>query len=148
MPLILVVGLPKKGKLCYAHNVMKTREKTYAPRNRTLHLSDEDWCCYRPKLRQVPQYVQLSDIIDSTICQDVFTTLDFLPSQWADLVFADPPYNLTKDFNGTKFSQIAIEEYEAWLDSWISKLPRLLKPTASVYICGDWNEVVPIIRTE
>jgi len=29
--------------------------------------------------------------------------------------------------------------YEAWLDSWLRLCVPLLKPTASVYICGDWR---------
>lgn len=31
------------------------------------------------------------------------------------------------------------DKYDRWLDSWISKMIRLLKPTASIYICGDWK---------
>ena len=31
------------------------------------------------------------------------------------------------------------EKYEQWLDSWVSQLIRILKPEASVYICGDWK---------
>jgi len=26
-----------------------------------------------------------------------------------------------------------------WMDSWLQKMIRLLKPTASIYICGDWR---------
>ena len=29
--------------------------------------------------------------------------------------------------------------YAEWLESWFPKLMRTLKPTASVYICGDWR---------
>lgn len=65
--------------------------------------------------------------------------LDYLPGQFADLIVADPPYNLTKNFNSHTFTATSIEEYATWLDSWIGKLPRLLKPTGALYICGEWR---------
>ncbi len=112
---------------------------TRAPRNRTIVLDAEELGQYRPRLKTVRTPVSLADVMDSTIWQDVTEILDFLPSSAFGLVFADPPYNLTKDFNGTYFGQRTLEEYERWLDSWISKLPRLLKEDGSIYICGDWR---------
>ncbi len=125
---------------------MKTEKKSRAPRNRTLDLTDEDRARHQPKLKQVSRPVSLAAVIDSTICQDVFTVLDFLPAASVDLLFADPPYNLSKTFNQTRFAPTGLAEYEAWLDSWLAKLPRLLKPTASVYICGDWRSSAAIHR--
>jgi len=61
-------------------------------------------------------------------------------------MFADPPYNLTKSFNDRRFKQTSIDEYAEWLDSWLSQTIRLLKPTASVYICGDWRSSAAIQR--
>jgi site-specific DNA-methyltransferase (adenine-specific) len=60
------------------------------------------------------------------------------------LVFIDPPYNLDKKFNLTSFREMDSGKYEQWLDSWLSQLVRLLKPNASVYICGDWRSSGPI----
>ena len=37
-------------------------------------------------------------------------------------------------------------EYEAWIDLWLSKLIRLLKDNASVYICCDWKSSVPVFN--
>jgi site-specific DNA-methyltransferase (adenine-specific) len=54
-------------------------------------------------------------------------------------MFADPPYNLTKSFNDRQFRKTSLEEYSKWLDSWLAQTVRILKPTASVYICGDWR---------
>ncbi len=110
-----------------------------APRNRTIVLDAEELRQYRLRLKTIRAPVVLADVIDATIWQDVAEVLDFLPAAAFNLIFADPPYNLTKDFNGTAFSQRTGEEYEQWLDSWISKLPRLLKEDGSIYVCGDWR---------
>lgn len=37
-------------------------------------------------------------------------------------------------------------DYEDWLDSWISKTVKLLKSTASIYICGDWKSSTAIFN--
>ncbi len=73
--------------------------------------------------------------------------LDYLPEQFVDLLFVDPPYNLSKSFNGRTFSQMSLDEYETWLDSWLAPLVKTLKPTTSVYICGDWQSSAAIQRT-
>jgi len=62
-----------------------------------------------------------------------------LPLACVDLLFLDPPYNLTKSFNGRKYSKRDESEYTKWLRSVIRQLVPLLKATASVYICGDWR---------
>jgi site-specific DNA-methyltransferase (adenine-specific) len=121
-------------------------EKNRAPRNRTIILTEEDRRRYRKRLKQLHTPVRLAEVLDSTICQDTFEVLDFLPGQSFDLVFADPPYNLTKAFNRTVFKEIDLEEYEAWLDSWLCRVPRLLKPSGSIYICGDWRSTAAIHR--
>jgi site-specific DNA-methyltransferase (adenine-specific) len=90
--------------------------------------------------------VALDDVLDSTVCQDMFTVLPHLPSNAFDLVVADPPYNLTKTFNGNSFKQTTLEEYEQWLVSWIPEMSRLLKPTGSIYVCGDWRSSSAIHR--
>jgi len=70
--------------------------------------------------------------------------LDWLPSSFADLIFVDPPYNLTKSFNGVIFRERPIESYKEWIDSWLPKLTRTLKPEGSIYICGDWRSSAAI----
>ena len=120
--------------------------KPRAPRNRTLVLSEQDRQKYRLRLKHIEAAVQLNEIIDSTICQDVFDILGLLPSQAFDMVFADPPYNLTKNFNGVTFKQTNLDEYELWLDSWLSGIKPLIKPDGSIYVCGDWRSSAAIHR--
>jgi site-specific DNA-methyltransferase (adenine-specific) len=88
----------------------------------------------------------VDDLRDKLVCQDVFAALRNIPDQCVDLMFADPPYNLNKSFNDRKFRKTSIDEYAEWLDSWLAKTIRVLKPTASVYICGDWRCATAIHR--
>jgi site-specific DNA-methyltransferase (adenine-specific) len=56
----------------------------------------------------------------------------------ADLLVLDPPYNLNKKFGGSTFSRVPVAEYTKWLKQLFIAVKPLLKPTATVYICGDW----------
>ncbi|TSC80004.1 MAG: DNA modification methylase [Parcubacteria group bacterium Gr01-1014_29] len=113
--------------------------KQRAPRNRTITLSDADMLRLKKNLIQLDKPVSLNEIENKTIHQDIFEALEYLPDKFVDLVFVDPPYNLNKTFNLTSFKSMESEKYEEWLDSWVQKIIRLLKPNASVYICGDWK---------
>ena len=65
--------------------------------------------------------------------------LPWLPDGFVDLLIVDPPYNLRKDFNGAVFKARSPAAYKEWLMTWVAKLPRLLKPNASIYMCCDWQ---------
>lgn len=93
----------------------------------------------KPNLLQLNSPASLGTIVNKTICQDLFEALPYLPANFVNLLFIDPPYNLNKSFNGRPFSRMATDDYEAWLESWLQPLIRLLKPTASVYLCADWQ---------
>ncbi len=51
-----------------------------------------------------------------------------------DLIFADPPYNIGKKFNGHKEEWGSDEEYLEWCYSWIDLCIEKLKPNGSFYI--------------
>ena len=110
-----------------------------APRNRTLTLSRSEIARLKRRLVTLKKPAPLGEILNRTIRQDIFHTLEFLPDGFADLVFLDPPYNLSKTFNRNSFKELSSGEYAAWLDSWMGNLVRLLKPHASLYLCGDWR---------
>lgn len=119
-------------------------EKPRAPRNRTIELSADEIEKYRKNI--LASNDNFEKIENKIICADAFDALGKLPEKTFDLMFADPPYNLTKNFGGNSFKRVSDADYEQWLDSWLSKTARLLKPTASVYICGDWRSSGAIQR--
>lgn len=110
-----------------------------APRNKTIDLSIEEGQIYLNKCLAVTEPVVLSSIINKTIVGDTFGVLPLLPKGFVDLLVVDPPYNLDKDFHGSKFSHQDEDSYSSYTEKWIELVKPLLKPTASIYVCCDWK---------
>ena len=123
---------------------MNSTGKGRAPLNRTLDLSDKEYDRYRRRLLQLNSPVTLDQIRNRTINQDLFEALAFLPPRFIDILFLDPPYNLNKSWKNVSFKRRPIDEYALWMDSWLRELTPMLNPTASVYICGDWQSSTAI----
>lgn len=90
--------------------------------------------------------MSLEAVSGHTICGNVLDVLPLLPNSSVDLLIADPPYNINKTFNDASFQTMPQSEYERWLDAWITAAIRLLKPTATIYVCGDWRSSTAIQR--
>ena len=110
-----------------------------APKNRTIFLSEDEIKEFSGNLITLKQKSAVNTIINKTINQDLFEILDLLPDEFIDLLFVDPPYNMNKEFGSVKFREMNADRYSEWIDSFISKLVRCLKPHASIYFCGDWK---------
>jgi len=119
-------------------------KKKPAPQNRTIVLSEKEINEFSKKLITFKKKCDIDSIINKTINQDLFETLDLLPDKFIDLLFVDPPYNMNKDFGTVKFKEMKTSQYSEWIDSFMSKLVRCLNPDASVYFCGDWKSSAPI----
>ncbi len=113
--------------------------KKRAPRNKTITLDHQSLAKYKAQLLHLHQPTELQDILNRTIHQDLLEVLDFLPEQSVDLLFIDPPYNLNKTFNSSSFRKRDLVTYTHWFNSYLSGLIAVLKPTASIYICSDWQ---------
>ena len=116
-------------------------EKERAKRNRTLTLTDNDReeLIKRVLIPKKNKPLTPYEIRNKTISADLFDVIDYLPANSADLIIIDPPYNLTKNFHGFKFTSSTDDEYLAYLRSWFSKIVSVLKPNGSLYLCGDWK---------
>lgn len=108
-------------------------------RNKTLTLSQQDILNLTPQLKKLKNAPMLSDVCNRIFQGNSFHLMEKFPSQSVNLLFADPPYNLTKKFDDMIFQARNMENYIEWADSWIKLLPRLMKPNGSIYICGDWR---------
>ena len=124
------------------------KSNSRAPRNRTIELDDVEVATYSNDLLRIDDHVEISDVVDRVVNQDVFETLRYLPTSFADLLFIDPPYNLNKSFNSTSFAKRSDKEYAEWFDSWFDQVLKVLKPDGSAYICADWRTsatILPIV---
>jgi len=71
--------------------------------------------------------------INKLICGDAISTMKDFPSNSFDLIVADPPYNLGKDYGNNKDLK-ARSEYEEFTKQWLAQAVRLMKPAASIYV--------------
>lgn len=104
-----------------------------------MTLSNEEQQQYRQRLKTLSRPTELEAILNTTLHQDCLTALPLLPASIADLVIVDPPYNRRKAFHGSTFNRQSPAAYQTWFESWLQPLRRLLKPTASLYVCADWE---------
>lgn len=110
-----------------------------APKNKTIDLTLEEGAAYLERCVHISEPAALPAVLDRTILGDSFEVLPLLPEGFADLLIADPPYNLSKDFHGSRFARMDDRDYEAYTRRWLALcLPRL-KADASVYVCCDWR---------
>lgn len=87
--------------------------------------------------------VYFGDESKKIIHGDALTELKKLPSTSVDLIFADPPYNIGKDFDGLVESWDE-ETFLAWLFECIDECHRILTPQGTMYIMNS-TENMPYI---
>jgi DNA modification methylase len=74
----------------------------------------------------------MSDI--KIIKGDCLEVLEQIPANSIDLVVADPPYNLGKDY-GNNHDLIGFEEYLHFSRKWLRLAHEKLKPNGTIYVC-------------
>jgi site-specific DNA-methyltransferase (adenine-specific) len=62
-----------------------------------------------------------------------------------DIIIADPPYNIGKDF-GNNDDNLPLNEYIDWSSKWINEGLRILKPTGTMFVYG-FSEILAHIST-
>lgn len=122
-------------------------KKNRAPYNRTIEIIAGEEKTLKSSIVKIISPVKPKLVANRIINQDLFSVLDQLPDSFVNLMFIDPPYNIYKKFNTNSFNIIDSRRYEEWMDSWLGRLVRILKPDASVYICGDWRASAAIYNS-
>jgi site-specific DNA-methyltransferase (adenine-specific) len=114
-------------------------------RNRTIALSADDRRRLAPELERARALgasrsrIAPADATDAVILGDALEILPRLPPASIDLLVADPPYNLDKDFGAARGARMSDEGYEEYTRAWVEAALPLLKREASVYVCCDWR---------
>lgn len=113
-------------------------------RNKTIDISLEDGQEYLKRCINIKEEKGLEDIKNKIIVGDTFSVMEKLPKEFVDLMIVDPPYNLSKNYNGNIFKKTNKDEYRNFTVSWIEKTLPLLKKDASIYVCCDWESSMVI----
>jgi len=76
-------------------------------------------------------------LINQIVCGDCIELLAQAKKPFADLIFADPPFNIGYQYDKYK-DKVKREKYIAWTKDWMTACKKVLKPTGSFYIAiGD-----------
>lgn len=74
-----------------------------------------------------------SDNLNKIILGDVLVELSKIPDNSIDMVFADPPYNLAKNY--VKYDDdLPSRNYLNWCNDWLYQYARIIKPTGSLFV--------------
>ena len=68
--------------------------------------------------------------------EDCVSFIQALDNKSVDLIIADPPYNLGKDFGNKSDHWENVEGWFEWCKQWINECIRVLKPSGSIFIYG------------
>ncbi|WP_068318501.1 site-specific DNA-methyltransferase [Polycladidibacter hongkongensis] len=103
---------------------------------------------------EAPQFSKESEWLDSIIKGDCVETLNRLPDNSVDVVFADPPYNLQLGGNlhrpdhskvdacDDHWDQFdSFQAYDEFTRAWLSAVRRVLKPNGSFWVIGSYHNI-------
>lgn len=65
---------------------------------------------------------------------DCLKLLSALPDESVDLVFADPPFNLGKEYGEGVSDRMEGNKYFGWSKQWLGESIRVLKPGGSLFV--------------
>ena len=71
--------------------------------------------------------------INQVILGDCLEIMRQIPDNSIDMTFADPPYNLGKEYERYEDSK-DMREYLSWCKKWLYEMVRITKPTGSIFV--------------
>ncbi len=79
----------------------------------------------------------MSKLLNKIICGDCIEVLSKIRKPFADLIFADPPFNIGYKYD-KYHDKVKKKNYIAWTKDWMTVCKKVLKPHGSFYIAiGD-----------
>ncbi len=79
----------------------------------------------------------MQKLLNKIVCGDCIEVLSKVRKPFADLIFADPPFNIGYEYD--KYNdKVESEKYIAWTKEWMTACKKVLRPAGSFYIAiGD-----------
>lgn len=87
-------------------------------------------------MSMMPYITTDKGILFSEDCLNVLNTID---NETIDCVFADPPFNLGKDYKNSYNDSMKDEDYLLWCEKWLKECCRILKPGGALFIYATPN---------
>ena len=81
---------------------------------------------------------------------DCLNLLPLVKDQVVDTVFADPPFNLGKEYGANTDDNLSDQHYLSWCKKWIAETVRVLKPGGALFLYNlpKWNVLLGAFLTE
>lgn len=100
-----------------------------------------------PEIMDRKAYVTSRGVLFNSDCLDI---LSHIEDESVHTVFADPPFNLAKNYGAKVNDDIPDREYVAWCKAWLVQCERVLKPGGSMFIYNlpKWNVLIGCFLTE
>jgi len=91
----------------------------------------------------------MQKFLDRIICGDCIEVLDKAREPFADLIFADPPFNIGYKYD-KYYDKVKSKNYITWTREWMQACQKVLKPDGSFYIAigDDYAANVKLIADE
>lgn len=87
---------------------------------------------------------RFSDELATVLHGDCLNALAEIKDESVDLLFADPPYNIGKHFNGFVDRWPSEKAYADWCYSWLAVCLQKLRPTGTLYVMTS-TQAMPYI---
>ena len=101
----------------------------------------------KPEKKKLKPILKSKALLRQDILQgDCLAILPTLAANSAQIVIADPPYNIGKDF-GNDTDKQPMEQYLTWCEKWIKECLRVLKPNGTMFIYG-FSEILALILSK
>ncbi|MCL2016572.1 MAG: adenine-specific DNA-methyltransferase [Defluviitaleaceae bacterium] len=82
---------------------------------------------------ETTHFETLENADSQAVLGDCLVVLKQIKTDSVDLIFADPPYGIGKDFGTTKDNFFNADDYKKWAVFWIDECMRVLKPNGTMY---------------
>lgn len=92
----------------------------------------------------------MEEIINKIFNEDMLIGVERIPNKSIDLVLADPPYCLGKDY-GNRSDKLGPKEYLQWSKKWIDAVIPKIKESGNFYVFLTWQyspEIFSYIKTK
>src|SRR3954466_3130329 len=141
------MGTSRTGAAGAASRIHVSRTGRSAPAPRTGR---------KPPLSVLPKSLPLNEIL----LGDCIASLEKLPPESVDVVFADPPYNLqleqaltrpdqslvdAVDDGGDKFASFS--DYDSFTRAWLGACRRVMKKNATLWVIGSYHNIFRVGAT-